>query len=355
MPRLTCSGRDQHRLAVDRRRTSCSSPGATASALTSAYPMRWVKLTLPPRPRARWLLITMRLSTSSFAGTARTLVAVGTQRRVHVLHDLARRRRAAGVRGRGRRRAVRGLARPGWRGGAAGGSRAWPVRGGAACGGAGAAAGRRGRRAAGAACAAVAEPAAAGAAAGRLRRPACSRRRTRARPRPRWPGRPGTAGTCRRRSTRWDRSPLVGCPAKSAESTQPLSSLHALLSREWRGRSECRVKATRSSTLGRIGVARCQASHAGSQMHRRSDLTNDSVRSTAEVAQCGRRVRQEMSRLRRITVPTTPITTPYASITITPTHHGGAGCRDRRRVGDDRRSAPRTAGTSTIALQTRRS
>src|SRR6185369_8109458 len=40
--------------------------------------MRWVKLTLPPRPRVRWLLITMRLSASSFAGTARTLVAVGT-------------------------------------------------------------------------------------------------------------------------------------------------------------------------------------------------------------------------------------------------------------------------------------
>src|SRR5438067_13232974 len=40
--------------------------------------MRCVKLTLPPRPRERWLLITMRLSTSSFAGTARTLVAVGT-------------------------------------------------------------------------------------------------------------------------------------------------------------------------------------------------------------------------------------------------------------------------------------
>ena len=52
--------------------------GCAASARTSAYPMRWVKLTLPPRPRARWLLITMRLSASSFAGTARTLVAVGT-------------------------------------------------------------------------------------------------------------------------------------------------------------------------------------------------------------------------------------------------------------------------------------
>src|SRR5690349_7896727 len=39
--------------------------------------MRWVKLTLPPRERARWLLTTTRLSMSSLAGTARTLVAVG--------------------------------------------------------------------------------------------------------------------------------------------------------------------------------------------------------------------------------------------------------------------------------------
>src|SRR5215467_9784879 len=42
--------------------------------------MRWVNETLPPRPRARWLLITIRLSLSSFAGTDRTLVAVGTVR-----------------------------------------------------------------------------------------------------------------------------------------------------------------------------------------------------------------------------------------------------------------------------------
>src|SRR6476659_6093751 len=40
--------------------------------------MRCVKLTLPPRERARWLLTTTRLSMSSLAGTARTLVAVGT-------------------------------------------------------------------------------------------------------------------------------------------------------------------------------------------------------------------------------------------------------------------------------------
>src|SRR5690242_13011031 len=40
--------------------------------------MMWVKLTLPPRARRRWLLITTRLSAISLAGTARTLVAVGT-------------------------------------------------------------------------------------------------------------------------------------------------------------------------------------------------------------------------------------------------------------------------------------
>src|ERR687885_2326698 len=40
--------------------------------------IRWVNETLPPRARARWLLMTIRLSASSLAGTARTLVAVGT-------------------------------------------------------------------------------------------------------------------------------------------------------------------------------------------------------------------------------------------------------------------------------------
>src|SRR5438128_1512244 len=42
--------------------------------------MRWVNETLPPRARARWLLMTMRLSHSSLTGTVRTLVAVGTVR-----------------------------------------------------------------------------------------------------------------------------------------------------------------------------------------------------------------------------------------------------------------------------------
>ncbi len=54
--------------------------GKAVSAFTTANPIRWVNDTLPPRPRARWLLMTMRLSISSLAGTDRTLVAVGTLR-----------------------------------------------------------------------------------------------------------------------------------------------------------------------------------------------------------------------------------------------------------------------------------
>src|SRR4051812_46489205 len=42
--------------------------------------MMCVKLTLPPRARRRWLLITTRLSNSSLAGTARTLGAGGAGR-----------------------------------------------------------------------------------------------------------------------------------------------------------------------------------------------------------------------------------------------------------------------------------
>ncbi len=49
-------------------------------AWTMAQPIRWVNETLPPRARARWLLITTRLSNSSLTGIARTLVAVGTAR-----------------------------------------------------------------------------------------------------------------------------------------------------------------------------------------------------------------------------------------------------------------------------------
>src|SRR5882757_5977536 len=52
--------------------------GMALSACTMAKPMRWVKETLPPRARLRWLLMTMRLSNSSFTGIARTEVAVGS-------------------------------------------------------------------------------------------------------------------------------------------------------------------------------------------------------------------------------------------------------------------------------------
>jgi len=58
--------------------------------------MRCVKLTLPPRVRARWLFITTLLSMMSFAGTVRTLVAVGMSRLASMLDTT----RAAGPRGR---------------------------------------------------------------------------------------------------------------------------------------------------------------------------------------------------------------------------------------------------------------
>src|SRR5579871_6790321 len=58
--------------------------------------MRWVKLTFPPRRRARWLLRMVRLSSSSLAGTRRTDVAVGTARLDSML---AANRAAAPLRG----------------------------------------------------------------------------------------------------------------------------------------------------------------------------------------------------------------------------------------------------------------
>ena len=47
--------------------------------------MRWVKLTLAPVVRASWLLRMSRLTSSSRAGTVRTLVAVGTPRLASML------------------------------------------------------------------------------------------------------------------------------------------------------------------------------------------------------------------------------------------------------------------------------
>ena len=52
--------------------------GTAPSALTTAKPIKWVKLTLAPVVRNNWLLTMVRLTSSSLAGTTRTLVAVGT-------------------------------------------------------------------------------------------------------------------------------------------------------------------------------------------------------------------------------------------------------------------------------------
>src|SRR3954449_13582969 len=65
--------------------------------------MRCVKDTLPPRERARWLLITMRLSTRSLAGTARTLVAVGTVSEAFMFLTTAAAAPRSGVRATGGR------------------------------------------------------------------------------------------------------------------------------------------------------------------------------------------------------------------------------------------------------------
>src|SRR6516162_1861301 len=78
-PRLTCSGVTTPGLPSTRVKEWFIA-GMVRRACTSAYPIRWVNETFPPRPRARLLLITMRLSTRSLAGMARTLVAVGTLR-----------------------------------------------------------------------------------------------------------------------------------------------------------------------------------------------------------------------------------------------------------------------------------
>ena len=58
-------------------------------ALTMAQPMRWVKLTLPPRVRLSWLLRIRRLTSSSLAGTSRNDVAVGTVSEVCMFSAMA--------------------------------------------------------------------------------------------------------------------------------------------------------------------------------------------------------------------------------------------------------------------------
>src|SRR5262245_15942778 len=87
MPRLIASGMTVTGLPLTASNELFIS-GCDASAWTIAYPMRWVKLTLPPRPRASALLMTMRLSESSLAGTARTLVAVGRVSEASILDTI---------------------------------------------------------------------------------------------------------------------------------------------------------------------------------------------------------------------------------------------------------------------------
>src|SRR3954470_17711049 len=78
-PRFTCSWRTTTGVP-----SSTPNPdpiaGTFATARTAANAMRWVKLTFPRPVRDRWLFRIWRLTSSSFAGTLRTDVAVGTPR-----------------------------------------------------------------------------------------------------------------------------------------------------------------------------------------------------------------------------------------------------------------------------------
>jgi hypothetical protein len=78
---LTCSLRTRRGLP-SRPSTYVLFIAGTESAIarTMAHPMRWVKLTLPWPLRDRYPLMTLRLTSSSLAGTLRKLVAVGTPR-----------------------------------------------------------------------------------------------------------------------------------------------------------------------------------------------------------------------------------------------------------------------------------
>ena len=136
--------------------------------------MRWVKLTLAPVVRASWLLRICRLTSSSRAGTVRTLVAVGTPRLASML---------AAIRAAAPRSGVASslpAADDGSR--SRGGDRREAAAPGARCVGVGDGRDRR--------------------AGARDRSRAGSRRRTRASsPRPSR-GRPGSGRTCRRPATR---------------------------------------------------------------------------------------------------------------------------------------------------------
>ena len=169
--------------------------------------MTWVKQTLPPRLRARWLLMTTRLSMSSLAGMARTLVAVGTCRLASMLVTTRAAAPLSGCvsaslgTGGAARVGLDRARRPRRRSVPPGGSRA---------GGGGGLADRRGRRLADARGLRFAWP--------RRRRPppgrdrqAGSRRRSPTRPGLPSSGPSGTAGRSRRRAIRWGRSQLSDC------------------------------------------------------------------------------------------------------------------------------------------------
>ena len=175
--------------------------------------MRWVKLTLPPRPRARWLLITMRLSARAasparpgrWSRSAPVSEASMFDTILAALRLGSAPSRLAGGRGWCGRRAPPDL----WLAAGVTGAEYGRGRGSEL---------RRPARVRGS------EAARRGGSRGRalgsgrrlgLRRPVVGEEVMPRRDR-RCSGRRGTAGTCPRRSTRWGRSRPTGCPASSS-------------------------------------------------------------------------------------------------------------------------------------------
>ena len=218
-PKLTCSGLTTAGLPSTSVKPLFIS-GISASALTTAKPIRWVNDTLPPRPRCSALLMTVRLSMSSLAGTARTLVAVGTARLASMLVTTRAAGPLSGVRRRRRPASRRARPQPG--SAAAGLASAACGCGGlllgglAACSAASASRRRRRRAVTGAGPSALAW-----APVGGRRAPVpgsgCGHRRSAPLPaspvvEPRWPGRRRAAGSPRRSPTTPCRP--SSCPAR---------------------------------------------------------------------------------------------------------------------------------------------
>ena len=320
--------------------------------------------------------MTMRLSASSLAGTARTLVAVGTVSETFMFLTTAAAAprsgdclpAATGVAGLGRRRRG-GL---GCGGRSAAGSAAAAARRPAAarlapaaarrrpsaarCGLRGGRGLRRPRRVAGPAPL----PRRGGLVRGRRRRPGCpagSRRRTRARPGPRWTGRRGTAGTSPRPATRWCRIPprrtrtrrRAGMSSRLTRGGVPSSSVGCVWLAAVRvagplrhGSTGCRVYARPAAATGCAGAPRRWDRHVAGRRYSVAPWATSSSARASLPRRPGRRRCAGAGRRRRGSCPAR-WRRRWWWRSRRPRRRAGRGrSRARRRPG--RRPPPRAAG-----------